>query len=910
MNRTMSIDNKNRIALFCGTLALIFAIFSFAGCDSIEDLFHPDHDSGEEGGLNPVVSEAFTSDVDNNTLVIMLVGGTFESQANLALSQFTITTQGTPGFTSLTGGTVTRTSDTVVTITGLAPVTAAGSGQKITVDAAALATQAIAAVVVASGGGGLNPVESAAFDSFIGNDALTITLSGGSGRFGPQASLDLSQFAITSGTPGFASLTGGTVVRTSNTEVTITGLTAVTAPGSQKITVAAAALATQPTEVTVVASGGGGGGLDSVLSRAFTSVVGNDTLTITLTDGAYAAAPNLSHFTITTPGTNGFTSLTGGTVIRTSSMEVTITGLTAVTAAGSGQTITIAAAALATQAAGAVVVASGVPGLTSVESGAFTSVIGDHTLTITLTGGAYSAAPIPSQFTITTPGIPGFTSLTGGNVLRISNVQVGITGLTAVTALGSGQKITIAAAALETQATVVTVVASGGHGGGLNSVESEAFTSVNGDDRLTITLTGGVYAAAPIAPNLSHFTITTPGTNGFTSLTGGIVTRTSDTEVIITGLGPVTAAGSGQKITVDAAALATQAAAVTVQSTAPAPTDPDIYVAGYENSATTGGNPIAKVWKNGSVLYSLTDGTKSAHAKSVYVSGGDVYVAGYENSAPPGNTPPAKSIAKVWKNGSVLYSLTDGTNNAQAKSVYVSGGVVYTAGYESNGTKNVVKVWKNGGTLNGGSQDSLTDGTKSADTASVYVSGSDVYVAGNEYNGLSGSASKSIAKVWKNGVATSLTNGTYEAIANSVYVSGSNVYVAGYEEIAGYIRKAKVWQNGTELYSLTDGTYAAQAASIYVSGGDVYAAGHAKYASSGGKFIATVWKNGAELYRLPVIGKDTFVRSVFVLNGVVYTTGYDLTSDYRDRVTMWKDNVLTYLTDDTRLAEAYSIYVE
>ncbi len=56
---------------------------------------------------------------------------------------------------------------------------------------------------------------------------------------------------------------------------------------------------------------------------------------------------------------------------------------------------------------------------------------------------------------------------------------------------------------------------------------------------------------------------------------------------------------------------------------------------------------------------------------------------------------------------------------------------------------------------------SLTNGSNHAKANSVYVSGTDVYVAGYESNG-----TKSVAKVWKNGVATSLTNGSNNEEAN------------------------------------------------------------------------------------------------------------------------------------------------
>ena len=65
----------------------------------------------------------------------------------------------------------------------------------------------------------------------------------------------------------------------------------------------------------------------------------------------------------------------------------------------------------------------------------------------------------------------------------------------------------------------------------------------------------------------------------------------------------------------------------------------DIYVAGYEyNNNSNSGRTVAKVWKNGTQLYALTNGTYEAQATSIVVSGNDVYVAGYEmNSINSGN---------------------------------------------------------------------------------------------------------------------------------------------------------------------------------------------------------------------------------------------------------------------------------
>ena len=212
----------------------------------------------------------------------------------------------------------------------------------------------------------------------------------------------------------------------------------------------------------------------------------------------------------------------------------------------------------------------------------------------------------------------------------------------------------------------------------------------------------------------------------------------------------------------------------------------------------------------------------------------------------------SKYYATVWKNG-VAQKLTDGTNEAGARSVYVSGSDVYVAGYDGN----VATVWKNGVAQN------LTDGTYEAKANSVFVSGDDVYVVGlitmyeagkevevtvNEYHQASGKttirkymrkADKYYVTVWKNGVAQNLTNETDWATAHSVFVSGNDVYVAGQEKLVG-----KLWKNGV-AQNLTD----IIPCSVFVSGNDVYMAGSGRYTIKIEEHFpaipyALIWKNG------------------------------------------------------------------
>ena len=237
----------------------------------------------------------------------------------------------------------------------------------------------------------------------------------------------------------------------------------------------------------------------------------------------------------------------------------------------------------------------------------------------------------------------------------------------------------------------------------------------------------------------------------------------------------------------------------------------DVYVVGEKvvrESYGFGGRGMpaiitaAILWKNGSEQY-LTDGTNTAYAASVFVSGEDVYVAGSHNSP------------TVWKNG-FEQKLSDAPFHGRVTSIYVSGKDVYVTGDFQHSVqqeaKQIAMLWKNG------VEQKLTDETNNAFASSVFVSGYDVYVSGYEYI-----AGKQVATIWKNGVAQRLADGANNTYAHSIYVSGKDVYVAGYEhirsisgeEIIADEEVATVWKNGV-AHKLAEGNYSTRASSVFV----------------------------------------------------------------------------------------------
>ena len=320
--------------------------------------------------------------------------------------------------------------------------------------------------------------------------------------------------------------------------------------------------------------------------------------------------------------------------------------------------------------------------------------------------------------------------------------------------------------------------------------------------------------------------------------------------------------------------------------------DKDVYIGGCKDAFIPVGNAVylvsyAVLWKNGALQ---TIGSDYSNVTSVFVAGDDVYAAGYEYLTVNGGTvkkaafepfvpfepypiykyqlpettataiksssldAQRQGVATVWKNGVAQY-LTDGTNNAWAGSVYVSGSDVFVAGWERNQQGIfVAKLWKNGDTKN------LTDGRYEAGANSVYVSDNDVYVAGYEIN----TKGMSVAKLWKNGVAQNLTDGaTLHGWAFSVYVSGDDVYVAGNQMNTQGIQAATLWKNGVAQNLPDSGSLYTQAYSVCVSGNDVYVSGHGQQNTQNACTVAKLWKNGV-VQDLTDGSKHGHAYSVFV----------------------------------------------
>jgi hypothetical protein len=295
---------------------------------------------------------------------------------------------------------------------------------------------------------------------------------------------------------------------------------------------------------------------------------------------------------------------------------------------------------------------------------------------------------------------------------------------------------------------------------------------------------------------------------------------------------------------------------------APAAPEKTVYIAGYEKIT---GKQYATIWKNG-VAAILTDGTKSAEALKVVVSGSDVYVLGKDGAD-----------YKVWKNGTPLYTLVSCT---VAEGLYVSGNDVYVSGNYDN----FAKYWKNN------TQENISDGVYPCRGRDIILVNNIVHVVGEEIK----SIAVRIAKLWKRGSAPEsidLSPADKVDTANNIFYNGTNVYISG---TVGYY--GKIWKD--EISSFTTPN-TGSLFSVFCSENDVYALG------SGFETYGTqIYKNKNSI----ALPNNFDGKSIFVSETDIYVLGSFETGS-NEQPALSKNGTVTKFGDDSGRIQMKSIFV-
>ena len=270
------------------------------------------------------------------------------------------------------------------------------------------------------------------------------------------------------------------------------------------------------------------------------------------------------------------------------------------------------------------------------------------------------------------------------------------------------------------------------------------------------------------------------------------------------------------------------------------------------------GNNIGKIWKNDTLVYSISDTAAVMLTDMKVVNDSSIYSAGYNYS---------NSRGHVWLNDSILF-MTD-TNT------FVERITLNANGWTAAGGN---KVWQNGETLYEYSIDSNT-------VCNLYALAVDD-VTGDVYTGGSIVTPGVYACVWKNG--TILWQCAAWSKVKELCFDGNNLYAAGFiygaESIDGV-----AWQNDSIIFQIEGGDIS----EITAYNGSLYWAG-VSYSDN----TAYIWQDGEVLYS----HADANITALYVNEYGVFYAGTD-----DDIATVWKDGEVLYEPEDCESITAIAV---
>lgn len=283
----------------------------------------------------------------------------------------------------------------------------------------------------------------------------------------------------------------------------------------------------------------------------------------------------------------------------------------------------------------------------------------------------------------------------------------------------------------------------------------------------------------------------------------------------------------------------------------------DVYFAGN-------GSGVGKIWKNDSLIQSISDTLFVNIAAMQVTSDGTVYTAGHVNDAGYGITQ-----GRVWLNGNAIFNAGDST----FITAFALNDTTWTAaGIGENEWETVSGlVWQNGELLY-----AYTDSVvfNRIQALSVDTATGDIYTGGN-----SGELEEPYAAVWKND--TLLWNDYPFSYVQALAHDGTDIYAAGalsYEEQYW----AALWQNDEIVFSVASDDAEFSAIAIY--GGSIYLGGY-----NGDTLY--IWQDDDVLYSHPFTATSKITALVVNEAGVYYAGRLDGVA------TVWHDGEILYQPD-------------
>ena len=294
----------------------------------------------------------------------------------------------------------------------------------------------------------------------------------------------------------------------------------------------------------------------------------------------------------------------------------------------------------------------------------------------------------------------------------------------------------------------------------------------------------------------------------------------------------------------------------------------DVYFAGN-------GNGIGKIWKNNTLVYSLSDTLLVNLATMRMVSDNNLYSAGYIHDTAYNHVQ-----GRIWLNDSIVF--TENPNTAiNAMTLYNNDWIAAGVG-ENEWDRVVGLVWRNG-ELQYAYSDSIHDNQINAltiDPATGYI-----------YSGGISAELESKAAVWKNDTILWIEDSTSAIYA--IAFDDIDLYSAGNIFIDG-LPKATLWQNDSIIFQINGVNIESGFDAITLYDNSIYLAGYVDDS-------LYVWQDSEVLFAYPRMGFSEIKDLVVNEFGIFYAGQSDNVG------TVWKDGEILYQPEDCDIVTAVCV---
>ena len=278
----------------------------------------------------------------------------------------------------------------------------------------------------------------------------------------------------------------------------------------------------------------------------------------------------------------------------------------------------------------------------------------------------------------------------------------------------------------------------------------------------------------------------------------------------------------------------------------------DVYFSGN-------GNGTGKVWKNDTLVFSLSDSIDVSLSAMQVSPDRTIYTAGHVNNA--SNT---LVQGRVWYNDSLVFAAGD---NTSINGLTFLGGTWTAGGIGENEWENTTGlVWQNGELLY-----AFSDTTQSNQITTIAVDPA----SGDVYSGGISGTLESHATIWKND--TLLWRDDSVSTINALVIHGNDIYAAGSRYAEGY--HAVLWKNDSIIFSISADDAEFRTLAFY--NGSIYIGGYSDN-------TLYIWQDDEVLFD-HACSAYSYINALDANEFGIYYAG-----QIEDVATVWKDGIVLY----------------